>query len=84
MHSVTMHAAMHLFILCALFVSFSFGMICSKAYTKLAWRLKYLDFEVTLVNINRLSEIDGFGPSVTKKVRDYLMTKTCLLVGVIF
>ena len=49
----------------------------SKLYAKLAWRLKYLDFEVTLVNINRLSEIDGFGPSVTKKVREYLMTKTC-------
>ena len=47
----------------------------SKLYAKLAWRLKYLDFEVTLVNINRLSEIDGFGPSVTKKVREYLMTR---------
>jgi len=49
----------------------------SKLYAKLAWRLKYLDFDVTLASVGRLEEIDGFGPSVMKKVREYLMTKTC-------
>ena len=49
----------------------------SKLYAKLAWRVKYLDFEINLANVGRLEEIDGFGKSAMKKIREFLMTKTC-------
>jgi len=49
----------------------------SKLYAKLAWRVRYLDFDVAYTTLNRLKEVDGFGESVMGKVREFLITGTC-------